>query len=87
MGNNRVVVDRNNAYMDMRVIVDGTYDSLKIKNKTGKIVQYNPFKEKLLIKFDEKFSDRLHNEGGLCWYIPYDIKIVYFEKDYFVIEI
>jgi hypothetical protein len=50
-----------------KVVVDGKEDGLVIKNQKGTIL--NKSGEVVLVRFNVKFSDKLHSDSNLCWNI------------------
>jgi len=47
-----------------RVIVNGLYDNLEIKNQKGSISGFSAYTDNVLIDFDERFIDELHDGNG-----------------------
>jgi hypothetical protein len=80
----------NNFHVGDKVIVNGKQNGLKIEDQIGKVV-YIPYhlnnsSSGFLIKFDNKFNNRLHNGNGrikelVCWYVnPNNVTIEHVDK-------
>lgn len=51
-----------------RCVCNGVISRLIIKEETGTIIKIGTC-DKYLVRFDERFSGRLHGEDNRCWWV------------------